>query len=487
MKVNRFVSIASLLLTIIASIYLSWNFRSINLGLDLRGGVHLTLEIDMDDYLNQKYSSLGKALKEKLRKIGYRNFSTASSGIKFFPRDQNSLDKIKKIIHLYDSNLIISHREGSIYVSYPIETIEQSIEVVRTRIDSQGTLEPIIQRQGEKNISLQVPGSEDPESLKRILGSTAKLSIHLVSEKYEDSEQIEVVDSYSGRSVIVDEIPVITGDMINDARTNFDNYSLPAVSFSLNIDGSKNFAEVTKKYPGRKLAIILDNKLISAPTINEPILSGNGSISGSFTIDTANELALMLRAGALPAAIKVIEERTVGPSLGSDAIDAGKVAGMVGIAGVMVCMIWLYGFMGIISNIVLLITMIYIFSILLIFDATLTLPGIAGLILTIGMAVDANVLIYERIREELSSGASTTSSLEKGFKNAFATILDSNITTLLAALFLYIFGVSVIKGFAVALSAGVISSMFASIVITKVVIFYTQKILNLNFVINQLK
>jgi preprotein translocase subunit SecD len=346
------------------------------------------------------------------------------------------------------------------------------------RIDSTGTKEPTLHRQGVKDILLQVPGEENPTELKRVLGKTAKLTFHLVDDSANlerarsghvppDSKIVKSEDN--SEIIVIKKKIVVSGDQLNNAQAQFQD-ARPVVHFSLNTVGAKKFAETTTKNRGKRLAIILDGKVLSAPVINDPIVGGDGIISGNFTVEAATELALMLKAGALPTQLKIIEERTIGPNLGADSIESGKTAAIMGFIFVTIFMIFAYGILGLIADITLVIALLYIFALLSMLQATLTLPGIAGIILTIGMAVDANVLIYERIREELSKGCSNLYAVKMGFESAFATITDSNVTTLIVAFLLYSFGVGAIKGFAVTLTIGIISSMYTALVITKLMI-----------------
>lgn len=486
----------SLLLTILSVIYIMPNFERgkniswlpnsrINLGLDLQGGCHLLLDIDFNSYIKDQLEVLATSFRRELisGKIGYKNLHSDASTLSFSLRDEADFGKAKAILHKIDRGLDITKNAGVITVIFNEDRIldlkekvaNQSIEIVRLRVDPNGTTEPIIQRQGDNHILLQVPGADDPAYLKNVLGQTAKLTFHMVDEVI-SAEQVAsgnippssvLVKDSEGRAVVIKKKAALTGDTLIDAQTTFNQNSQPAVSFAFNNVGSKIFADITRQNSGKRFAIVLDNKLLSAPVINEPITGGSGIISGSFTVESANELALLLRAGALPAPLTIIEERSIGPNLGVDSIEAGKKAGLIGFIGVVVFMTWSYGVMGVFANLALSIALLYIFAMLSMFHATLTLPGIAGIILTIGMAVDANVLIYERIREEILKGSSNLYAVRQGFESAFATITDSNITTLIAAFLLYFFGVGAIKGFAVTLSIGIIASMFAATVITK--------------------
>lgn len=497
-KIPKWKIITSILFTVIALIYVLPNFTDdspdwlpgdkVNLGLDLRGGSHLLLSVDFDNYLSEKSQLDADALRKYLRdeKVGYRNLKVSKNNIQFNLRAKDDYSKVKKIVRNIDTNLSYVKEDELItlfYNEYAInqlqdKVIDQSIEVVRMRVDSSGTKEPTIQRQGVRDILLQVPGEENPTELKRVLGKTAKLAFHLVDnnanlEKAKTGSApigSRVVKSEKTNEILVIKKKVIvSGDQLNNAQVQFQDGN-PEVKFSLNHLGAKRFADATSNNRGRRLAIILDGKVLSAPVINSPILGGDGVITGSFTIEEATELALMLRAGALPAPLNVVEERTIGPNLGADSIASGKIAAITGFAFVVIFMLLSYGILGIFANITLVIALLYILALLSMLQATLTLPGIAGIILTIGMAVDANVLIYERIREELEKGCSNIYAVKMGFESAFATITDSNVTTLIAAFLLYSFGVGAIKGFAVTLTIGIISSMYTALVVTKLMI-----------------
>ncbi|XVN41162.1 MAG: protein translocase subunit SecD [Rickettsia endosymbiont of Argas persicus] len=461
---------------------------SVNLGLDLRGGAHLLLDVDFDAYLNDSMENLADSLRKNFRedKIGYKNLVVKQNNIQLELRSQEEINQLKKIINKIDPEINVEVNENRVKLSYSTsrlndllnKVVEQSIEIVRMRVDSTGTKEPTLQKQGDRHILLQVPGEENPTYLKNILGKTAKLTFHLVDENANIEEAIKghvpigsmLVKGDKIGHLVVKKKAVLGGDLLTTAAASFDQNSQAVVSFSFNNLGSKLFGEITKNNVGKHLAIVLDNKLLSAPKINQPIMGGSGIISGDFTVESANELALLLRAGSLPAPLKIIEERSIGPNLGADSIESGKKAGLIGFIAVCIFMVWSYGILGLFANVALSLAMLYILALLSLFQATLTLPGIAGIILTMGMAVDANVLIYERIKEELAKGSSNLYAIKTGFESAFATILDSNLTTLIVAFLLYIFGVGAIKGFAVALTIGIISSMFAAIVITKLLI-----------------
>ncbi|MCH1515432.1 MAG: protein translocase subunit SecD, partial [Alphaproteobacteria bacterium] len=359
-------------------------------------------------------------------------------------------------------------------------TVEQSIEIIRRRLDPDGTKEPIIQRQGLDRILVQLPGVDDPERVKRLLGRTARLTFQLVDTRTTAEEARR-----SGRvppgsvllegakpedpSYVVERRVMVSGDMLDQASASFDQQSRPAVTFQLNALGGKKFGRVTGENIGRPFAIVLDGKVVSAPVIQSQIFT-NGQITGNFSIEETQELSLILRAGALPAPLIVLEERSVGPGLGADSIAAGKVAAIVGMILVIIYMFVSYGLFGLFADIALCVNIILILAALSALQATLTLPGIAGIVLTMGMAVDANVLIFERIREEVKAGRSVRAAIEAGYERAISTIIDSNLTTLFAALFLFIFGSGPIKGFAVTLSLGIITSMFTAILVTRLII-----------------
>ena len=361
------------------------------------------------------------------------------------------------------------------------QALDQSIEIIRRRIDETGTKEPTIQRQGEDRILVELPGVSNPEHVKALLGKTAKLTFQLVDQsvtvdqarrgRLPPGDEILPAESAQGdrggpAAYVVRRRVMVGGDMLTDAQATFQQNE-PVVSFKFDAAGARRFGDATQENVGKPFAIVLDNKVISAPVIREPILGGSGIISGSFTVQSASDLALLLRAGALPAPITILEERTVGAELGADSIHAGALASIVGVVLVVIFMMLFYGLFGLFADIALIFNLCLMLAALSLLGATLTLPGIAGIALTMGMAVDANVLIYERIREEVRSGRSVLSSLEAGFTRAFGTILDSHVTTLVAGLLLYWLGSGPVKGFAVTLSIGVLTSLFSAILVTR--------------------
>ncbi len=458
--------------------------QKVNLGLDLRGGSQLMLEVDFDYYIKEQLNNLKEELKSNFRDQAIRTVpSIIGSKIVFSLSDDDQKKSAKKLIKKLSNRVDIDENSGefSVYFSDQEITlmkqnlISQSIEIVRKRIDESGTKEPTIQAQGTNRILLQVPGVENSEEIKSILGKTAKMTFHHVSDKTFTGEtggvdpELERLSDYQGRSYLVKKEVVLSGDLLIDASATY-HEGQPAVSFRFNDLGSRKFAQITKENIGKFFAIVLDGKVITAPRINTVINQGSGVISGNFTVAEANEVALLLRAGALPAPLKIIEERTVGPSLGSDSIKSGSIAALAGLIFVAIFMMFFYGFFGFIANVAMVINIIAIMAILSVIGATLTLPGIAGIVLTMGMSVDSNVLIFERIKEELRAKKTILAAVEQGFSQAFRTIIDANITTLIVAFFLYVFGNGSVKGFAVTLSIGIASSMFAAILLTRMMI-----------------
>ncbi|MGH7225615.1 MAG: protein translocase subunit SecD, partial [Gemmataceae bacterium] len=358
--------------------------------------------------------------------------------------------------------------------------VSQSIEIVRRRIDETGIKEPTIQREGSDRILVELPGVGNPEHVKELLGRTAKMTFQLVDENVtpEDVSQgrippgdvvlpMEEGKGQPNGQIVVRRRIMVSGDTLTDAQPTFENGNEAVVSFKFDSTGARRFAQATRDNVGKRFAIVLDNKVISAPVIREPILGGQGVIEGSFTVQSASDLSLLLRAGALPAPLTILEQRTVGPNLGADSIREGATASIVAVVLVVVFMFLFYGLFGIFADIALFFNLCLMFGVLNVLGATLTLPGIAGIALTLGMAVDANVLIYERIREEVRSGRSIISSLQAGFERAFGTILDSHVTTLVAGGLMFWLGSGPVKGFAVTLSVGVLTSLFSAILVTR--------------------
>ena len=464
--------------------------KQLSLGLDLQGGSHLLLEVKVDTVLKERLEALVDSMRTALRKARIRYGGLGIDGLiaKVTIKDIASAEQARQLLKNLDSELNVELSDGGQIRLEMTEksirdrrtaAIEQSIEIVRRRIDETGVREPTIQRQGEDRILVQLPGIDDPERVKRLLGKTAKLSFHLVDERQAPSvagrvppgsillpSADEVGSDGRPRMYMLKKKVMISGDTLEDSQATFQD-NQPVVSFRFDTSGGKKFGKITQENVGRPFAIVLDGKVISAPRINEPILGGSGIISGNFSSETARDLALLLRAGALPAPMKVLEERTVGPGLGADSIRAGTIACLIGLLAVIAFMFLYYGLFGLVANIALLLNLVIIIALLSLLQATLTLPGIAGIVLTIGMAVDANVLIFERIREEVRAGRPPFSAMEAGYKQAFRTIFDSNLTTLIAAVILYLIGSGPVKGFAVTLGFGIVTSMFTAMIVSR--------------------
>src|SRR5258706_6802531 len=476
--------------------------RQISLGLDLRGGSHLLLEVDFGAALKERLNNVIDSARTALRnaRIGYTGLNVEGDKVVLALRDFDQLKRdgrqgeVEKLFRDLDPDLVPTiSSDGQVTLRYSDvamtarrkAAVDQSIEIVRRRVDETGTKEPTIQRQGEDRILVQLPGVDNPEHVKALLGRTAKLTFQLVDQSVtvEDArrgrlppgdEILPAVDEVRGRGggagpYVVRKRVMVGGDTLTDAQATFQNNE-PVVSFKFDSVGGKKFGDATRENVGKPFAIVLDNKVISAPVIREPILGGSGIISGSFTVQSASDLALLFRAGALPAPISILEERTVGPDLGADSIHAGAVASIVGVALVVVFMILFYGLFGVFADIALIFNLCLMLGSLSVLGATLTLPGIAGIALTMGMAVDPNVLIYERIREEVRAGRTVLSALDAGFKRAFATIPDSHVTTLVAGALMFWLGSGPVKGFAVTLSIGVLTSLFSAILVTRLLI-----------------
>ncbi len=462
--------------------------RTVSLGLDLQGGSHILLEADTAAVIAERMEGMVDAARKELsaQKIGYVDLTSNKNGISFRLRnlDQDRAAAYKVASGLAQNLDIQISPDGTLTATMTdagvnalkTQIVNQSIEIIRRRVDETGTKEPVIQRQGTDRIVLQMPGVENPEEIKSRLRETAKMTFHLpdpdatpTSRPGPLSMRLPLKDQ-PGATMVVRKRIIISGEMLVNAQSTFDQNQRPAVSFKFDSIGAKRFCDVTRDNIGKPFAIVLDNTIISAPTIQGAICGGDGIITGNFTTQETAELSLLLRSGALPAALKVIEERSVGPTLGSDSVEAGKKAILGAFVLVCLMMVGFYGLFGMFANIALALNMIFILAVLSMFQATLTLPGIAGIVLTIGMAVDANVLIYERIRDELRAGRSVLSSIDLGYKNAMSTIVDSNLTTLIVALILFSFGTGPIKGFAVSMSIGIATSMFSAIMITRIII-----------------
>ncbi|MZR30841.1 protein translocase subunit SecD [Sneathiella litorea] len=476
--------------------------KQVNLGLDLQGGSHLLLQVDAGTVKTKMMDSLVDGVRDSLRQqgdnIGYRNLSHDGAVVSFTLRDpadeataRERLSDLSNIMANGQRDVVIASDDGRVTLT-PSEAaittrlsaaVDQSIEIVRRRVDETGVNEPTIQRQGSDRILVQLPGIDDPDRIKRLLGETAQLTFHLVDLTADvgaagrvppGSKRLPGIEE-DGRTYIIKSRIMVSGENLEDAQATFQQ-GQPVVSIRFDGLGAKQFGQATTENVGKPFAIVLDNKVVSAPRINEPILGGSAVISGGFNVAGAQDLALLLRAGALPAPLDILEERSVGPDLGADSIAAGEIAGIIGIIAVAVYMIVSYGLFGIFANVALAMNIFLIMAVLSVLGATLTLPGIAGIVLTIGMAVDANVLIFERIREEIRVGKTPLNAVNSGFARAFTTIIDANVTTGIAAIILFVMGSGPVKGFAVTLLIGIISSMFTAIMLSRMLIsFWMQR------------
>ncbi len=465
----------------------SW-WQPINLGLDLQGGSNLLLEVKLDDVLKERMSSIEDSARQILRenRIRYKSLTSSENGVKVLIENAASRAKASNLFRKIDEGIVVEEVDGDgLLIKYSdvalnqlkAKVVDQSIEIVRRRIDELGTKEPLIQSQGENRIVVQLPGLQNPEYVKTLLGKTAKMSFHLVDSnaRAADAKRGKMGAKYKlaygemGEPYVITRKPVVGGENLVDAQPSFQE-GQAVVSFRFNTLGGKKFGEVTKDNIGERLAIVLDGEVISAPVIQSAIMGGSGVITGNFTVESANDLALLLRSGALPAPLEVLEERTVGAGLGADSIEAGVIASCIGLVAVVLFMLAAYGLFGVFTTVAVFMNLILMLGVLSLMGATLTLPGIAGIILTIGMAVDANVLIFERMREEVKNGRSTRDAADAGFTEAWATIVDSNLTTLVAAFVLFYFGTGPVRGFAVTLAVGIATSMFTSVTVTRLII-----------------
>ncbi len=473
----------------------------VNLGLDLRGGAHLLAEVKLADVYKQRMDAFWPDARDALKEV-----RDATGPVKRKPAPdgtlritltnpdgmQAALAKLqgltanvvsltgagqKDMDIVADGGDIVITLSDAEKAATDTRTMQQSLEIIRRRVDAAGTREPSIQRQGADRILIEVPGIGSAEELKAIIGTTAKLTFNTVVGQGSDKTANPGVGNLllpasdqQGLYYTVEEAPVVTGDDLVDAQPSFDQNGRPAVSFRFDTSGARKFGEYTGAHVGEPFAIVLDKQVISAPTIQTAITGGSGIITGNFTVEGSTNLAVLLRAGALPAEMTFLEERTVGPELGQDSIDAGKVAAIAGMVLVGLFMLASYGIFGLFANITLVLSMGIIFGILSMIGGTLTLPGIAGLVLTIGTAVDANVLVYERIREELRHAKTAARAIELGYERATSAIVDANVTTLITSIVLYFFGAGPVRGFAVALFIGIVTSVFTALFVTRLII-----------------
>jgi preprotein translocase subunit SecD len=476
----------------------------VNLGLDLRGGAHLLAEVRVADVYAARLEAMWPEVRDAVRGITPVNLQQSPPGeLRVRLNDPSMMPQAMEIVRglaqpvqtltgAGASDIEVSGRDGILTVvlseaeqsATDERTMQQSLEIIRRRIDEVGTREPTIQRQGSDRILIQVPGIGSAAELKEIIGTTAQLTFNPVVRRTTDGAERpglgnELVPSLDQQGVfyVIESAPVVSGEELVDAQPSFDQNGGPAVSFRFNTSGARKFGDYTAENIGALFAIVLDDEVVSAPTIQSHIPGGSGIITGNFGVEESTRLAVLLRAGALPAQLDFLEERTIGPELGQDSIDAGKIATIVAFTAVLFFMFAAYGLFGIFANIALIINVALLFGLLSIIGATLTLPGIAGIVLTVGMAVDANVLIFERIREELLTAKGPARAIELGYEKALSAILDANITTFITAVILFAMGSGPVRGFAITLGLGILTSVFTAIYVTRlmVVIWYERR------------
>ena len=469
--------------------------EQINLGLDLAGGSHLLLEADTSDVASQRLEDMEDLIRTQMRRASPRieigETSTSGGRLSFMVRDPTQVDRAVELargqtqpvglggqrtwnVDVVDtSRIVLTPTQSGLQ-----EAIENAMatarEVVYNRVDPDGTREVTVVRQGSDRILVQVPGVDDPEALKNLLGKTAKLEFKLVDldaqQRINAGERppgAQVLPQLGGGAVAVQRRTMVTGDQLVEASQGFDENGAPVVNIRFDNRGSLAFARVTQQNVGKPFAMILDDVVLSAPNINEPILGGSARISGNYTVETANELAVQLRSGRLPVELKVVEERTVGPDLGRESIEKAVIAGIVGTIGILLFMFLTYGRFGFYADIALVLNVVVIIGIMAVFNASLTLPGIAGFVLTVGAAVDANVIINERIREEQRRGRGVIAAIEHGYNEARTAIFDANITNVIAGMLLYYFGSGPVKGFAIVMMIGIATSVFTAVTVTR--------------------
>lgn len=474
-----------------------------SLGLDLRGGAHLLAEVKVADVHKSRIDALWPEVRNAMRDLrdqvgSVREMPSPDDVLRVQIENVDAMpvaraavqalgDTVTSLTGAVQNTLEVTVEDNEIVIqlseaekaALDTRTMQQSLEIIRRRIDEVGTREPTIQRQGEDRILIQVPGIGSATELKEIIGTTAKLGFHTVVPGGRTTDAganpgarnmlLPSVDE-DGVYYIVEEAPVVSGEDLVDAQPSFDQNGQPSVSFRFNTTGARKFGDHTAENIGQQFAIVLDDEVISAPVIQSHIPGGSGIITGQFTVEESTQLAVLLRAGALPAELEFLEERTIGPELGADSIEAGQIAGIIGLIAVAVYLVASYGWFGVMANAALAVNLLLLIAILSSIGATLTLPGIAGIVLTMGMAVDANVLIYERMREELRAGSSPQRAVSEGFSRAFSAIMDSNVTGLLTALIMFWIGSGPVRGFAVTLGLGIITSMFTAVYVTRLFI-----------------
>ncbi len=505
----------------------AYGLRPMTLGLDLQGGSNVLMEVDRKDLTDQLKQQLSGDMRGSLReaRVAYSNLQRTANGVSVKISKPEDMEKAKTALSLLLSPVQGGILSGGVPVNlFALETladgytlnvvqqgleakvatsVQQSIRIIENRVNALGTTEPVIQQQGLDRIVVQMPGVTDPERVKNVIGQTAKLTFQLLCEdqpgsggqnpppdcrayplKEDVDKTIKAKKEKNDNTALseqdIEALPklwvqissraTVDGADLNDAQPSFDQQNQPVVSFRFNQKGALKFGKLTAENVNKPFAILLDDVIQSYPTINEPILGGSGQISGNFTTEETTSLAIVLKSGALPAKLTIVEERTVGPSLGADSVRAGFIACVVGLVGVMAFMFLPYGFFGLVANAALLANLLLLIACMSFFGFTLTLPGIAGILLTLGMAVDSNVLIYERIREEWRSGRTALSSIEVGFKSALGTVLDANITTLIAAVVLFGVGSGPVRGFAITLAIGIFTTMFTAFTVTRMIV-----------------
>lgn len=473
----------------------------VNLGLDLRGGAHLLAEVQVEDAYAQRMDALWPEVRDALRDVrdqvgAVRREASSPDQLRVSISNPDAMPAALEAVRALSSTVMtltgagqpdieVSFAGASLIVQLSdaekaatdLRTMQQSVEIIRRRVDEVGTREPTIQRQGNDRVLIQVPGIGSASELKAIIGTTAKLTFNPVvnittNSAADPGPRNKLVPDLAdtGQYYIIEETPVVGGEDLTDAQPAFDQNGRPAVNFRFNPSGGRAFGDYTAANIGKPFAIVLDDKVISAPTIQAHITGGAGIITGNFTLEESTQLAVLLRAGALPAKMTFLEERTVGPELGADSVAAGQVAALIALGLVAVYMIASYGLFGVFANITLALNIALIFAILSSIGATLTLPGIAGIVLTIGMAVDANVLVFERIREELRSAKSPARAIELGYERALSAIVDANITTMITAIVLFAVGAGPVRGFAITLGVGIITAVISAIFITRLIV-----------------
>jgi preprotein translocase subunit SecD len=471
--------------------------QRLNLGLDLQGGSSLLYEVDTDALKKQRLNDLQEEASQELHdaQIQFSGLNSTGGVVALKITDLTQMDAAQTALGKVGGTITGSGREvvvthdgaGNFQIALTQAAIQQgvrnavaqSIEIIRRRIDLLGTKEPDIRQQGADRITIEAPGESDPQKLKDVVGQTAKLTFQMVDETVQAQDATTIVppddqvlpdEEHKGAFLVVKRRVSVDGGMLTHAQQSFDQNNSPTVAFRLNGPGSHRFGQVTTENVGHRFAIILDNKVIEAPQIISPIIGGQGEITGNFTIDTANQLALLLNSGALPAQLKVIDQRTVGADLGADSVRAGVTGLAIGAALIFAFIILAYGLFGVFAAIALVVNLLMMFGALSMTQATLTLPGIAGLILTMAVAVDANVLIYERMRDEANSGRAAMAAADAGYRRALTSIFDANVTTMISALIMFSFGAGPVKGFAWTLSIGVVTSVFSAVLVTQLLI-----------------